>query len=126
MRAGRVPVIISDEWLPPSRIDWNSFSVRVPEQDVHRLPSLLREYEAQAQAMGELARHVWVKTLASTAVFNYIGDVLSDISTACDADSESYLQRSRFLDLLRQPSHALPFMKEKLKDLIMYSSAISK
>lgn len=123
MRAGRVPVILSDDWIPPFGIDWNSFSIRVAEKDVDSLPSLLREYEPKAQAMGELAHHSWMNNLASSAVFNYIGDVLVDILGSCYSNPDKPFRPSRISTLSRQPSHALPFMKEKLKDLLIYSWA---
>lgn len=59
MRAGRAPVIISDAWLPPPFIDWESCSVRVSEDRVADLPAILRERAADAEDLGRRARQVW-------------------------------------------------------------------
>jgi hypothetical protein len=45
LAAGRVPVIISDEWVQPARIDWESCSIRWPERDVEGLLEFLEECE---------------------------------------------------------------------------------
>jgi hypothetical protein len=46
MRAGRVPVVISDGWTPPSGIAWDDFAVFVRESDVRAIPELLRALES--------------------------------------------------------------------------------
>ena len=46
LATGRVPVIISDDWVPPPGPDWGSISVRVAERDVPHLPELLAAREA--------------------------------------------------------------------------------
>ena len=59
MRAGRVPVILSDSWRPPPLVDWDAFSIRIPEADARHLPSILREREQEAPELGRRAREVW-------------------------------------------------------------------
>ena len=59
MRAGRVPVIISDDWLPPPFVDWATCSVRIPEAQIDHLPSILREREDEAVQLGGRARAAW-------------------------------------------------------------------
>lgn len=59
MRAGRVPVIVSDDWLPPALVDWHSCALRIREADVGNIPAILREREADAEALGRRAREVW-------------------------------------------------------------------
>src|ERR1044072_8283910 len=56
MRMGRVPVIISDDWVAPEGPDWESFSLRVSEGAIAEIPRLLETREADAIAMGNLAR----------------------------------------------------------------------
>jgi hypothetical protein len=46
LAAGRVPVVISDDWLSPPRIDWSRCIVRVAEKDVQGVPQLLERLEA--------------------------------------------------------------------------------
>lgn len=59
MWAGRPPVIVSDDWLPPPFVDWSSCSLRIPEADVGEIPTILREREGEAGALGRQARLVW-------------------------------------------------------------------
>lgn len=56
MKAGRVPVIISDSWIQPEGPKWSSFSLRVRESDVMSIPSLLERMEDAAPEMGNIAR----------------------------------------------------------------------
>jgi hypothetical protein len=51
LRAGRVPVILSDEWLPPPGGDWHAGTIWVPERAVAELPRLLEEREADWPAL---------------------------------------------------------------------------
>jgi Exostosin family len=59
LQVGRCPVIISDDWLPPPFVDWTRCSIRVPEARVADLPSILKHREADSEALGQEARHVW-------------------------------------------------------------------
>jgi hypothetical protein len=59
MKAARVPVIISDEWVPPDGPEWPRFSLRVPEGDVREIPRLLEARERNAPTMGIAARAAW-------------------------------------------------------------------
>lgn len=45
LAAGRVPVVISDDWVPPAGPDWDSAVVRWPEANVADLPSHLARIE---------------------------------------------------------------------------------
>src|SRR5690606_14285038 len=46
MKAGRVPVIISDQWVGPPGLPWSDFSVFIPESRVDEIPMILEEEEA--------------------------------------------------------------------------------
>jgi hypothetical protein len=92
MKAGRVPVIVSDAWVPPAGPCWSEFSIRIAECDVHFIPEILKKREAQAVPMGIKARLAWEKYCAPenrfTALLGYAGKIfrsnsgnhLSDIS----------------------------------------------
>ncbi len=72
MRAGRVPVIISDEWVEPDGPDWNAFSVRVLERQVSEIPRLIQDLEDRAETMGRAARASWEQWFAKDVVFHRI------------------------------------------------------
>ena len=70
MQTGRVPVIISDAWVPPQGPDWNAFSLRVPEREVECIPHLLEARAPQAEAMGCRARAAWEDWFAPEVSFH--------------------------------------------------------
>jgi hypothetical protein len=59
MRLGRVPVILADDWMPLAGPEWDSFSIRLAENAVDRIPSLLQKFTATAPDMGRKARAAW-------------------------------------------------------------------
>jgi hypothetical protein len=72
MRAGRCPVVISDAWMPPPRVDWSTCCLRVAEADVEKLPEILREHESEATELGKAAREIWHDQFAPERVVNAI------------------------------------------------------
>ncbi len=52
---GRVPVIISDEWVAPEGPNWENCSLKVPESGVASLISLLEAYEDDFAALSSAA-----------------------------------------------------------------------
>ena len=70
MMLGRVPVILSDQWVPPDGPDWDVFSLRVRESDVRRIPTLLEAKAADASSMGRAARAAWVDWFSEPASFH--------------------------------------------------------
>lgn len=64
MRAGRVPVILADQWVPPLGVDWTRCCVRVQESEVARIPELLRTLADGAPEMGAAARATWEMAFA--------------------------------------------------------------
>jgi FkbM family methyltransferase len=74
MRMGRVPVIISDDWVPPNGPSWEGFSIRVPEDAVTDIPRLLETREPDALAMGQLAREEWQRWFSDEVAFHRVVD----------------------------------------------------
>jgi len=70
MMLGRVPVIVSDRWVPPAGPDWHSFSLRVAEDAVDAIPTLLEARAATAATMGAKARSEWLDWFSETASFH--------------------------------------------------------
>lgn len=79
MKAGRVPVIISDDWFPLVGVDWESFSLHVRENEIATIPKLLEMLEPEAEAMGLKARQVWEKNFSLEAGFNWLVDTCLEI-----------------------------------------------
>lgn len=76
MRAGRVPVIIADRWIPTEGPDWQSFSVFVAEKDVGSISERLRYREAEAFRMGAAARQAWETFFSAERAFSTLVDLL--------------------------------------------------
>ncbi|MFU8781178.1 MAG: exostosin family protein [Kiritimatiellia bacterium] len=79
MRAGRCPVIISDDWIPPEGPLWESCSIRIRERDVPRLPRLLDARLEDAERLGGMARLVWDDWFSETSSFHRIIEWCLDI-----------------------------------------------
>jgi hypothetical protein len=59
MQMGRVPVIMSDDWIPIADVPWHSFSIRIGESDVKYVPEILADRRFEAEKMGLRARQAW-------------------------------------------------------------------
>lgn len=74
MRMGRVPVIISDDWVEPNGPNWQAFSIRVPEAAIADIPRLLEAREVEAVAMGNVAREEWRRWFSDEVAFHRVVD----------------------------------------------------
>ena len=71
MKMGRVPVIISDDWVAPLGPDWDSFCLRIAEKDIPNILSHLTRMEPMAETMGKRAREQWETFFGPDVVFHY-------------------------------------------------------
>lgn len=93
MKAGRVPIIISDGYILPSGIDWNRCSVRVRERDIADIPRIVEARLMDWPAMAYEARRVWHEHFSPTAVFPYLVGQLKDLLPTLPELSMSYQLR---------------------------------
>jgi hypothetical protein len=70
LQVGRCPVILSDDWLPPAFVAWDTCSIQIPEAEVNQLPAILREREEDAEQLGTAARKVWERYYAPERCLN--------------------------------------------------------
>jgi hypothetical protein len=85
LQAGRCPVIVSDDWVPPPFVDWPSCSLRVREREIGDLPALLRAREADAPALGRRARAAWEAYFSPERQLQTLVDCCREIAAASDA-----------------------------------------
>ena len=71
-RAGVAPVLISDEYLLPAHVPWDTFLIRIAERDIAHLPELLDTYAASAEERGRLARRAWLDHFSPEKEFDAI------------------------------------------------------
>lgn len=100
MKAGRVPVIISDEWMPPPGLPWDEFSVRIPESAIETIPALLESLEDRAEEMGKRARQEWFAHFSIEESFNWIISRCLEIQPFVPA-YQSFLKRNRLPEIWR-------------------------
>jgi len=96
MSLGRCPVIISDEWVEIDGPDWDQCSIRVPERDIPRIDSILRERENEGVALGKNARNEWEAHFTEPLVYqNYLDNIL-DLYTSEFQATKSIDQYRRY------------------------------
>ncbi|AMN43736.1 exostosin domain-containing protein [Rhodoplanes sp. Z2-YC6860] len=99
MSCGRVPVIISDKWLPPPGIDWDSCSVMVREKEIASIPVLLGNLKNRADEMGQCASRAYSRLFGPDVFFDQLLLSVSDRYLGCSSGAKGVLKRAlRALD----------------------------
>jgi hypothetical protein len=91
MKAGRVPVIISDQWVPPEGPAWETFSLRVRENQSSGIPEFLERYEPKAELMAHEARLAWEEWFSKETVFHRIVEWCLSLKSRCHASAVMHL-----------------------------------
>ena len=79
LAAGRVPVIVSDEWTEPAGPDWNACSLRVRESEVGTIPQILEQCEADFPRLAAQAARTYQEWFAPEIIFHRIGECCADL-----------------------------------------------
>jgi len=114
MRCGRVPVIISDDWVEPQGPDWPSFSIRVRESQVSSIPQILSERVSESKAMGSRARKEWEQWFSPSSSFHYLIESILKIKGNLQPTSRRKLISRAFVASFYPKS-----MKGFLKEVIL-------
>jgi hypothetical protein len=75
MKMGRACIIVSDDWVPNEGVDWDSFSVRVPESEASKIPELLDSLRPRAKEMGDRARVQWEEWFSDEVRFHRVSEL---------------------------------------------------
>ena len=59
MQAGRVPVILADDWIPIENFNWDEFSIRIREKDISKIDRIIRANAANGERLGKKAQQVY-------------------------------------------------------------------
>jgi hypothetical protein len=108
MKMGRVPVIISDQWVPPEGPDWNKCSIRICENQIEHIPEVLERYENNAEAMGMAAREQWDNWFSEPVCFHRIADWCNAIRASRNMSPIAF-RWGPYCQLLR-PYHARTYV----------------
>jgi Exostosin family len=95
LAAGRIPVIISDDWAPPAGVDWATISVRWPEGSTAGLAAHLQS----------LAEHFPVMSAAAAAAY--------DRWWAVDRAFDTVIEQ---LSLIHRDRRGRPFPRRGIRD----------
>ena len=79
LAAGRVPVIISDDWVPPRGPDWEACSLRWPEGQIEGLLEVLEERDQDWSAMRAAARREYAEYFAKDVAFHRLLDLYREL-----------------------------------------------
>ena len=77
---GRVPVIISDDWIPMADVPWHLFSIQIRESDVKRIPEILEGRKREAEEMGMKARQAWEEFCSPEVSLRHLLTVAHNLS----------------------------------------------
>ncbi|MBC8125872.1 MAG: exostosin family protein [Gloeobacteraceae cyanobacterium ES-bin-144] len=70
MAIGRVPVIISDDWVAPTGPDWGKFALRIAERDVLHVAAIIEANEIRFEEMARTARAAWEEWFSPEVLFH--------------------------------------------------------
>jgi hypothetical protein len=79
LAAGRVPVIISDDWVEPAGPNWDAFSLRWPEGRTEGLVELLEDRAPGWRRMSEAASQAHQEYFAPEVSFHRIVDLCGEL-----------------------------------------------
>jgi hypothetical protein len=77
--AGRVPVVISDNWLPPPGVLWEECAVRIAEADVDSIVPALEAAEPRWEALALNARRA-AETFDTTRLWDHLCESVAMLS----------------------------------------------
>lgn len=113
MRAGRVPVIIADEWEPPQGVPWSDFSLRVAEDDIETIPGILESMELRAGAMGWRARAEWQRCFALAGCFQWVAGQCAEILDVLQCGTDASRKPNFFAKVIKT-NNSVPYIRELL------------
>ena len=97
MQAGRVPVIISDDYVFPSGIDWSSCSITVPEHQIQTIPAVIESRLPDWEALADNARAVWEQHFSPQKMMDTIAARLHELSRSINEASFSSWKHSALI-----------------------------
>ncbi len=79
MEMGRVPVILSDQWVPPPGPRWSEFSLHLPESSVPELEAILTQHLPDQPRMARRAREEWLRWFDKPQCFHHLAETCIDL-----------------------------------------------
>ena len=101
MSLGRCPVIISDGWVAPDGIDWDSCSIRIEERHISSMPLVLRARAHEAKQLGKAARYMWEGNFSDESKYLGYWNKIQSIRSELHFAHKKHTQRWRSEQFLR-------------------------
>jgi hypothetical protein len=79
LKAGRVPIILADNYVLPTGIDWNSCSLLCKEANVQTIPKLVEANLHRWREMAGAARCAWEHNYSDSVMLYNIGSALTQL-----------------------------------------------
>ncbi len=93
MQSYCVPVIISDEQVLPEGPDWDSFIVKIKENEVEHIPEILTKLELNSWEMGKMARKTWEDFFSPESSTTSLIKWCVDLHENLDVDKRKKIER---------------------------------
>jgi hypothetical protein len=123
LQLGRVPVIIADAWLRVPNVNWDEFSITVPEEKIHQIPSILRERREEAVEMGKLARKRWEEHFSPEVSLRHLAKAAGELIQSRYNFVDSVRDHSQFL---QKPWHLKNYVRARLKRILRVERLLPK
>ena len=92
MQAGRVPVIIADDWIPVEGIPWSEFAIKIAEKDLQNLDQLIRLHEHDARQLGVKARQAWLNFCSPEVNARFLAQSIGFLQQARNEKRERFIR----------------------------------
>jgi hypothetical protein len=79
MEMGRVPVVMSDEWVPPEGPPWDECVIRLSERSIPDIEPILNTHVDRAEHMGRRAREIWLQWFSKPVAFHRLIEWCADL-----------------------------------------------
>lgn len=113
MKMGRACVILADDWQPNQGIQWDEFSITIPERDVLRIPEILDRHAHRAAEMGVRARQIWEENFSERVRFHRIVELCLDIRN--EGENSRFSRRLRVLRHTTDPRNVRWYISSKFQ-----------
>jgi hypothetical protein len=109
MALGKCPVIIADEFVPPSGPNWSEFALFFPERNIKNLTDYLISNRNLASQLGKNALLAWKKHFGPYVIKDYYSNTLfSLISSSPTTSTEAEIKRWKSLPTFWKNKWTLP------------------
>ncbi len=118
MQLGRVPVIISDAFVKIPNLQWDRFSITIPESKIRMIPAILNERIDDANEMGKLARKCWEDYFSPGVSLYHLVEAAAELVQHPYCIKDAFIDYSQFI---RSPWHfknLLRYKKNQLKSKV--------